>query len=71
MNDSEHPLYKLGYRRGRQRTYAEKWNEVYLRVLPVALQMQGWTLNGESVSTSEQRIELARRWANKAVTDIK
>jgi len=76
-------MYKLGYQRGRQRTeqeaaammrrqsYTERWNSVFLTLLPIAMQASGWSMSGEPVSTSEQRISLARSWTNKAITEMK
>ena len=83
MSDSTHPLYQKGYARGRakteselkaveqQRTSAELWNDVFLRLLPTAMQVHGWTIGERKITSTADRIELASRWADHAVERLK
>jgi len=81
MANSNHPLYKEGYKRGRARaqrearrlTAAERWNEVYLGLLPIALQVgNDWTDEyGRRFTTAEDKASLAARWTDAAMKYIK
>lgn len=83
MTDSQHPLYQKGYQRGRAKTeqelaeyrktelYAERWNKVFLTMLPTAMQVEGWTIDKEKVVNSEQRIRLAKLWTDRVVQTMK
>ena len=75
----ESRAYSRGYAAGKRRTksiiryeqieadrkrFAEK---VFLTMLPVAMQVQGWTIGEEKITNSDQRINLAVIWTKKAV----
>ena len=75
MNDDEKRDYAKGYAAGKRRkqreiSYEQVQREkqafldrVFLAVIPIALESQGWTSGGKPVNTSEERIRLARNWA--------
>lgn len=46
-----------------RRAFAER---VYLALLPAAMAVDGWKMNGEPVTTTVKRIELAIAWTKKA-----
>ena len=82
MTPDETRAYKRGYDAGRKRAQldheaerrsaeAEAWNRCYLALLPAAMQVDGWTIDSKEVSTSEERINLARAWADKAAKSMK
>lgn len=83
MGDSQDPLYKKGYQRGRQKTehelklyFADRgrreiWNEIYTSLLPTALVCQNWTMGDKKVTSTDDRVELAKRWADAAMRNIK
>lgn len=83
MTDSTNPIYQKGFRAGRKLTAAEvdtyertqpynaRWNACYLALLPTAMTVHGWTMGQTSVHTAEQRIDLAKIWADLAVRKIK
>ncbi len=41
-------------------------DRIYLALLPVAMQVQGWTLGDVPISTGDKRVELAIAWARIA-----
>lgn len=80
---STDPTYQKGYRAGRRKTEREvaqtvrendrsdQWNQIYLTMLPTAMEVQGWTIGGVAVTTTGQRVELARRWTVEAAKNLK
>lgn len=66
--------YNKGYAAGRRRkneedgSGAEFWQQAFLTVLPALLDGHTWEMDGNKVVSMEDRIELARRAANAAVT---
>lgn len=81
--DSKRPLYVKGCARGRARTakeveaivqrqrYADKWNAVFMQLLPTALTVQNWTLGNAEVSSTDTRLALCRVWTNHAMAKMK
>lgn len=81
--DSKHPLYAKGYARGRAKTvrevqatvqrqrYAEKWNAVFIQLLPTALTVQNWTFDNAPVNSTDTRLALCCAWTNHAVAKMK
>lgn len=80
MNDDDEKRgYSKGYAAGKRRKQREIGYEraqrekqafldrVFLAVIPIALECQGWTSGGKPVNTSEERIRLARNWAVEAL----
>jgi hypothetical protein len=49
----------------------ERWNAAYLAILPAAMQVQGWTIGDKKVATAEDRCQLAKLFADEAVTRMK
>jgi hypothetical protein len=66
--------YAKGYAAGKRRRHeeegdnAEFWQQAFLTVLPRLLNGHTWEMDGKKVVTMEERVELARRAANAAVT---
>lgn len=66
--------YEAGQRRKNREVDAEKaWrareaftDRAFLALLPVAMQVDGWTMGGKPVTTSEDRVTLAVQWARRA-----
>lgn len=83
MSDSTNPLYQKGYRAGRRKTeaevaatrrkntYAEEWNRLYASLLPVAMTVENWQIGGQPVRSTEDRIKVAKLWADKAAENLK
>lgn len=83
MTDSHDPMYQKGFRRGRAKTEQEmeevraqwkrneQWNQIYMSLLPIAMQVRGWSMDGTAVTNSDMRVELCRRWTNAAVRNLK
>ena len=46
------------------------WKQVYLSLLPAAMQVQGWRIGDEKVTSGPQRVRLARLWADEAVKNM-
>ena len=82
MNDSDNPAYLKGYKRGRAKTEAEvreyvtlkarreKWNEIYVSLLPTALTVTGWSVSGEPINSIEERLSLCRSWTDTAIAKM-
>lgn len=51
-------------RMNRQR--AAFWNRAFLALLPAAMLAQNWTLGNKPITSGDDRVDLARRWADKA-----
>jgi hypothetical protein len=78
MNDAEQKAYKRGYAAGRRyakmtrnamRRDAQQralWVRLFVALLPKAMASDGWTIGTIKVTTGEQRVELAERWADRA-----
>lgn len=76
---AEKRAYARGYNAGKRRRQREisderRWREqqafldrAFLALLPTAMTVQGWAFGGKTVSSSEDRIRLARIWAEKAL----
>lgn len=43
-------------------------DRVFIELLPVALEAQGWTSGGKPVTTSVDRVRLARSWSIEALS---
>ena len=83
MADSDDPMYQRGFRRGRAKTEREmeemraqwkrneQWNQIYMSLLPIAMQVQRWSMDDKDVTSSDARAELCRRWTNDAVRNLK
>lgn len=79
MTPEETKAYQRGYRAGRQtakerrsveRIQREKQamlDRIYLTMLPVAMEAQGWLIGGQPVKTTEERVRLAGLWAETAL----
>lgn len=71
MTAAESAAYARGYRAGKaagELTAAQKLSdEIYLRLIPIAIEAQGWSLGGKPVASGEQRIDLAASWTRLAM----
>lgn len=75
--------YQKGYRAGRHKTakeigsinssakYNELYNQIFLIMLPIAMQAQGWTINDKAVHSGDDRTELARIWTDRAIKKVR
>lgn len=43
------------------------WVSAFIELLPVAMNVSGWTVNGKAVHTGRDRINMAANWADLAV----
>ncbi len=80
---SDRAAYAKGYAAGRKRTHHEVaacveqladnaiWNRVFLSLLPVAMTVDGWVHGDEKIQGTDMRIQLAERWADKAVSRLR
>lgn len=71
--------YARGYEAGKRRKYREHEAHIreakrlafaerlFLTFLPVAMQVQGWKVGGEPISSGDQRIGLAVLWTKQAM----
>lgn len=71
LKTAEQRGYSKGYAAGRRRKHKDIsadsrrheqqafLDRAYLALLPAAMQVQGWTLDGEKVTTGKQRVHLA------------
>lgn len=71
--------YSRGYAAGKRRRHSEIDSErrrreqqafldrVFIAMLPAAMAAQGWKIGDAPVTSSEDRIKLARIWAEKAL----
>jgi len=71
--------YSKGYVAGKRRKQAARQREVHCReqqafldraflvILPVALAAEGWKFGDKPISTTEERVLLAKRWAEEAL----
>ena len=71
--------YSRGYRSGRARRMREVTQErlrrerqalldrIYIAMLPAAMQVQGWKRGDKPITDMNDRITLAREWAEKAM----
>ena len=46
------------------------WNQAYLALLPAAMQVSDWVIGEEKITSGEQRVRLAKLWADKAVKNM-
>lgn len=42
------------------------WESAFLRVLPSSMESNTWTVNGNSITTGEGKVQMAARWADFA-----
>ena len=42
-------------------------DRIYIALLPAAMQIQGWARGSVQINSMDDRIELAREWAEKAM----
>lgn len=67
------PEYSKGYAAGRRRKNTERERQafrdrVFLTILPHLMNTpSGWRMDGKTVSTADERVELAWRFADKAL----
>ncbi|MEX3614553.1 MAG: hypothetical protein VB141_12570 [Burkholderia gladioli] len=45
----------------------EFWDRVFLSVLSTAIAAQGWVIGNKPVTSGDERVELAARWADHAI----
>jgi hypothetical protein len=45
------------------------WEDSFLSIFPFAMQCQGWELGEKIISTGNDRIDLAARWADAAARE--
>lgn len=76
MTDKKYQAaYQRGYRAGMKAGKGNNWrmtdsqffDEAMLRLLPVAMAAENWTMGGERVATGEQRVALCVVWAKESV----
>ena len=80
LKTAEKRGYSKGYLAGKRRKQREISLErarrekqafldrVFIELLPVAIQAQGWTSGGNPVTTSVDRVRLARNWTIEALS---
>lgn len=83
MTPDEKRGYQRGYVAGRKRLkrdreaerraaeFAAFWNRCYIALLPAAMQVDGWRIGDKLVSSTAERVDLARLWANEAVNNMR
>lgn len=71
--------YAKGYEAGKRRrprstgteSFKERkaafWQRSYIAILPTAMTVNGWMIGDLKINTAEQRIFMARRWADEAL----
>ena len=76
----ERAAYARGYAAGKRRRQREVraddrerrreafWLRVYATVLPEAMACNGWKVGEKAVTSTEDRVDLARRWADRALS---
>lgn len=79
LKAAEQRGYARGYQAGKKRKQREHRHEqtekqrkafaerVFIAVLPYALKCQNWTMGEVKVTTTEQRIDLAMKWVERAL----
>lgn len=79
MTPEENKAYQRGYRAGRQtakerraveRIRREKQamlDRIYLTLLPVAMTVEGWLIDGKPVKSTVDRVRTAELWAAHAI----
>lgn len=83
MTPDEKRGYQRGYVAGRKRLkrdreterryaeYAAFWNRCYIALLPTAMQVNGWRIGDKPVSSTAERVDLARRWTDEATKNMR
>ena len=80
LKAAERRAYSKGYLAGKRRKQREIsldrarrekqafLDRVFIELLPVALKAEGWTSGGKPVTTSVDRVRLARNWTIEALS---
>ncbi len=83
VREAEKRGYQRGYAAGRRRLGKDKWEQqrhrresafwqrAFLAALPWAMECQGWSFGDTPIRSTEQRVELAQRVADRALAKAK
>ena len=62
--------YAAGLRTKMDNEAAKRRQDVFLRMLEIALSANGWKIGEQPITSTEQRVDLAERWTDLAMRKL-